>query len=634
MGLAFPTLAGFGIVWEEWRPRERGRVALVVLDAGGEVRELLPPEMSARTTVHEYGGRAWSVGGPGLERLVTSNFVDQCLWDVSPGSSPRPLTPPAPDGVAARFANPAISPDGTWVVAVREVHAPGNQVVNDLVAVLLDGHPNEPRVIATGHDFYSSPSFSADGRQLAFVCWDHPDMPWDRAQIWRGTFREGALADLVAVVGQGTEESAAQPRWSPNGLLHYVSDRSGWWNLYDGEHNLAPLEAEFAGPAWAFGDADYAFLASGDLVAGWRSDGTGRIGVVRDGRADNWPLPYTSFWHIAPGPSRKGTTGAVLTVAGSPKKAAEIVMASDDGVVEVLRRSRQGELPPGSVSVGEPFTFPTGEGERAHGIYYPPRNPEYSAPAGEGPPLVVTTHGGPTGSANRNFNLAVQFWTSRGFAVADVDYRGSAGYGRAYRRALDGRWGLADVEDCALAARWLARQGRADGKRMVIKGASSAGLTVLVSLARYREFAAGAVRFPVTELGALAVTTHKFESRYLDSLVPKDQFEARSPLTMAGEIEAPVLFMHGADDNVAPRSQSRLMVSAMREAGKRALLIEIEGEGHGFRRAETIVRAQEAELAFFARAVGIEPADDLTQACLDLEVAARPAGALWPAGSI
>jgi dipeptidyl aminopeptidase/acylaminoacyl peptidase len=371
-------------------------------------------------------------------------------------------------------------------------------------------------------------------------------------------------------------------------------------------------------------------MADGTVVAAWRAAGNGHLGTVAEGQAHALELPYTSFAHLSPGGGGHGSS--VVCVAGGPTTASEVVHINTDGAVEVLRRSRPRKTAEEWLSTGEAFSFGTGNGEKAHGIYYAPVNPDFSAPAGDAPPLIVTSHGGPTGSASRVLDLATQYWTTRGFAVVDVDYRGSTGYGRAYRRALDGVWGVADVEDCAAAAQWLADQGRADARRMVIRGGSASGLTVLAALARYSVFAAGAVRFPVADIGALAATTHKFESRYMERLVPPGEFEARSPLGMVADIGAPVLFLQGLDDKIVPPAQSRDMVMALRQAGTQALLVEIEGESHGFRRADTLVRALEAELAFFGAVLGVEPADDLGRAGADLEEAASPAGARWSAG--
>ena len=630
LALAFPTAVDGGAIWQEGRPAEGGRVALVRWDrASGEVSELLPADMSARTTVHEYGGRSWAVAGRDGRVLVTSNFADQRLWDVSPGRPPCPLTPEPPMPRSVRFACPVLSPDAAWVVAVRERHLGGTaeEVVNDLVAIALDGSTPEPVALAGGHDFYSSPTFSADGAQLAFVCWDHPEMPWDRTQLWRGRWGVGELLDLTAVVGGDADESVVEPQWSADGDLFYLSDRTGWWNIYKDGSNLAPMDAEFSGPAWTFGNSQYVLLDDGTIVATWRAGGRAHLGTVAGGTAHPLELPYTSFAYLSP--DRTGPTPGVLALAGGPTTAAEIVDVTMAGAVEVLRRSRPRSQGEEWISTGEAFSFATGDGEKAHGIYYAPVNPDFTGPAGERPPLLVTSHGGPTGAASRVLDLATQFWTTRGFAVVDVDYRGSTGYGRAFRKALYGVWGLADVEDCAAAAASLADNGKADARRMVIRGGSASGLTVLAALGRHRVFAAGAVRFPVADIGALAATTHKFESRYMERLVPPSEYDARSPLGMVASISAPVLFLQGLDDKIVPPAQSRDMVLALNEAGTRALLIEIEGESHGFRRAATVVRALEAELAFFSEVLGLEPRGDLDGARADLAAAALPGGTTW-----
>jgi dipeptidyl aminopeptidase/acylaminoacyl peptidase len=384
------------------------------------------------------------------------------------------------------------------------------------------------------------------------------------------------------------------------------------------------MEAEFAGPAWTFGDSDYVFLMDGTLVATWSAAGAALLGVVRDGGVAATELPYNRFSDLAPaGPA------AVVAVAGGPARAFEVVRIGIDGSVQVLRRSRPVSLGGEWTSAGEAFSFPTGGGELAHAVYYPPVNPGFRAPDGQLPPLIVTSHGGPTANASMVFEPRTQYWTSRGFAVVDVDYRGSSGYGRAYRKALEGRWGLADVEDCAAATKWLADSGRADPARVVIRGSSASGLTVLAALARHRAFAAGAVRYPVADLASLAGETHKFESRYVERLVPASEVEARSPLNLAPGIGVPVLFFHGLDDKVVPPSQSRQMAAALRQRGVDAALVQVEGEGHGFRRASTAVRAQEAELAFYGEVLGFEPAGDLAGARADLARARLGGGVTW-----
>jgi dipeptidyl aminopeptidase/acylaminoacyl peptidase len=636
VGLGSPCRRGDYYLWQESRPLEGGRVVIVSRHvATGRVDDLLPPDMSARTMVHEYGGLAWApVPGPSEggapPDVVTANLADHRLWLISPGQGPRPMTPEVEPLGAQRFACPVVTPDGAWSIWARERHLADGQVLNDLVCVALGApgaNPGEPQVLAQGHDFYSSPRLSPDGRELAFICWDHPNMPWDVTQLWRGRLQDGCWSEARAVVGADSRESVVEPRWAQNGDLTYISDRTGWWNLYREGRALAPMEAEFAGPAWSVGGSSYVFLADGTLVATWASRGNGYLGVVKDGRATALALPYTSFRDLAP--AGTGAAEGVLVVAGGPATPSELVRVSLDGQVEVLRPSGRSVLAEAWVSAGQAFDFPTGTGEEAHGLYYPPKNPEFRAPPGEKPPLIVTSHGGPTAQASSVMNLGTQYWTTRGFAVVDVDYRGSSGYGRRFRRSLDGLWGVADVDDCAAAARWLAGDGRADPERMVIRGSSASGLTALAALARHDDFAAAAVRYGVADLASLAATTHKFESHYIDRLVPADQYVSRSPLHLVDGLGTPTLLLQGLDDKVVPPDQSRQMVAALRQRGSLALLVEIEGEGHGFRKAATLARAQQAELAFYGQVLGLVPADDLAQAHADLRAAAGPGGATW-----
>ena len=485
----------------------------------------------------------------------------------------------------------------------------------------------EPRVLAEGHDFYSSPQFSPDGSELAFICWDHPDMPWDRTQLWRAPFAGGSLGVATVVVGPEAGEAVVEPRWAPTGALCYVSDQTGWWNIYQEGRPLAPMASEFARPSWVFGNSNYVFLSDGTLVATWQANGEAFLGTVEGDRATPLALSYTSFAGLAP--AGCGGRDGVLVVAGSASRAPELVRVDLEGGVEVIKTSTADLLDEGMVSVARPFSFPTGDGQQAHGLFYPPHNRSFTGPAGERPPLIVTSHGGPTSSASPVLNSRLQYWTTRGFAVVDVDYRGSSGYGRDFRRALNGFWGLFDVEDCADAARWLAAQAWVDGGRMVIRGASASGLTALAALARFDLFSAAAVFYGVGDLAALATDTHKFESRYIDNLVPADQMAARSPVNMVGSITSPVLFFQGLDDKVVPPEQSESMARSLREAGVPAFLVEIEGEGHGFRKEPTLVRALETELAFYARVLGFSPAGNLGRATAELAQAATEEGARW-----
>jgi dipeptidyl aminopeptidase/acylaminoacyl peptidase len=581
-------VSGDGLFWTEGRPADGGRQVVVRWVPGAEPVDVLPAGFSARSTVHEYGGGAFCVHDG---TVFFSNFDDQRLWRVDPGAGPRPMT----DEPGARYADGHLSPDGTRLACVRERHLDDGQVVNDLVVLTLD-RDGEPEVVAEGHDFYAAPRFGPGGR-LAWLCWDHPRMPWDGTEL---------DVDGRRVAG-GPDESVSQPRWSPEGVLHWISDRTGWWNLYRQGQPLAPMEAEFAGPDWAFGQSTYAFLPGGRVVATWTGGGTGRLGLLGEEPLD---LPYRSF------SSLRAYGDKVAVVAASPTAAPCVVVVDPaTGEVTIVRESRPTPVDPGYLSTPRPVSFATTGGRTAHALFYPPANRDCEAPAGELPPLVVTSHGGPTAAASTALDLRTQFWTSRGVAVVDVDYGGSTGYGRPYRQALAGQWGVVDVDDCVAAARHLAGAGEVDGRRMVVRGSSASGLTALLALTR-GVFAAGASLYGVADLAALATDTHKFESRYLDGLVgpwpeAADVYRERSPVHQADRLSAPLIVFQGLDDKVVPPAQAEVLVDALRRAGLPFAYLTFPGEGHGFRRAETLRRVVEAELSFYGQVLGFSPADDI-----------------------
>ena len=588
--------AGAGaLYWSESRPAEAGRQVIVRWVPGGDPVDVLPPPFSARTTVHEYGGGAFCVAGG---TVFFSNFDDQRLYRLDAGGEPQPIAE------GGRFADCDVH--GDRLACVRERHLEGGEVVNDIVEV-QDG---KLTVVAAGHDFYAAPRFAPDGR-LAWLAWDHPRMPWDGTVLepGPGSRSEGRSGPVAG----GPDESVTQPRWSPAGALHWISDRTGWWNLYAEGEALAPMEAEFAGPAWVFGDSDYDFLSDGRVVAHW----TGHLGVLGEEPLD---LPYTSFSSVT------AFGDKVAAIAASPTRApAVVVIDPTTGEVTVIRESRPTAVDPAYLSTPRAVAFPTTGGRTAHALFYPPANPMAAGPPGERPPLIVTSHGGPTSQASTALNLRTQFWTSRGFALVDVDYRGSSGYGRAYRRQLDGQWGVVDVDDCVAAARYLAEEGEVDGRRMAVRGSSASGLTALLALTRrpsgpgrgkHGVFAAGASLYGVVDLAALATDTHKFEARYLDGLVgpwpeAAEVYRARSPLTHADELSAPLIIFQGLDDKVVPPAQAEVLVDALRRARLPFAYLTFEGEAHGFRKAETIQRVMEAELSFYGQVLGFTPADDV-----------------------
>jgi dipeptidyl aminopeptidase/acylaminoacyl peptidase len=617
--LAPPTIAADGAVWwAEGRPSEGGRMALMRRPPGGEPEEVTAAGANVRTRVHEYGGGAWTLAGEDLFLFV--EFADQRLYRQRLGEEPVAITADPEVAGGLRYADLRLTPDGTTVICVREVHGEG-ETENEIVALPFDGS-GSPTVLASGRDFYSFPRVSPDGRWLAWTCWDHPDMPWDGTELWLAPLRDPAEAQLIA---GGRQESIFQPEWDPQGRLHFVSDRDGWWNLYrrEGEsiEQLTAEQAELGHPQWLFGGATYAFLPDGSIVLVRCDRGEEHLFLLEPGgeRPRDLGLPFTSFGF--PSLSVRGTR--VAFAAATPDYETSIVQLDlAGGDPELVRAASEEQVDEGCVSIPRAIEFPTGDGETAHGFYYPPANAGFRAPAGELPPLIVQSHGGPTSHATPALDREYLFWTSRGFGVVDVNYRGSSGYGRAYRQRLRGGWGVVDTEDCVAAARHLAAAGEVDGARLAIRGGSAGGYATLCALVFHDEFAAGASYYGVADAETLAADTHKFESRYLDGLIgpypeEKELYRERSPINFAERLRAPVILFQGLDDEVVPPIQSETMVTALRRNGVPHAYLAFEGEAHGFRRSETEIRCLEAELYFYGRMLGFEPADELEPVEID-----------------
>ena len=606
------TLRGGDLYWLESRPTEGGRYVVVRRDADGRVEDVAPPDTNARTRVHEYGGASYMVG----EGVVFfTDFIDQRLYRQDRGDDPVAITsePEVPAGL--RYADPRLTPDGRTIVCVRERHTATGEVFNEIASFPADGTA-EPVVIASGRDFYAFPRVSPDGARVSWVEWDHPNMPWDGAELMVADLAADGTASNARRVAGGPAESIYQPEWSPEGVLHLVSDRTGWWNLYRLEGDdlvpLAPMEAEFGGPAWTLDAGQYAFLSGGRIACIYGQNGIHHLGVVEPGSQGvrEVKTPFTAFGSI------DGDGGErVAVVAGGPLIPSSVALIDvTSGVVEVVKRSNPTEIDPGYLSPAQPIEFPTTGGKTAHALYYPPKNQDAAAPEGELPPLLVFSHGGPTGQATGALNLSTQFWTSRGLAVVDVNYGGSTGYGREYRERLKDNWGIVDVDDCVNAARYLADQRLVDGGRMAIRGGSAGGYTTLAALTFSDVFAAGASHFGISDLETMTTDTHKFESRYLDGLVgpypeARDVYLARSPAYHTERLSAPMIIFQGLEDKVVPPSQAEAMVAALDHKGLPYAYLAFEGEQHGFRRAENIRRTLEAELYFYGKVFGFDPAD-------------------------
>jgi dipeptidyl aminopeptidase/acylaminoacyl peptidase len=632
-GLGGVTVHGDTVTWSEQRPEEGGRTQLVQRVGDGPAVDLLPEGFNARTAAHEYGGGAWWVAG---RTVWFANWGDQRLYRLTGKAMPVPVTaePEVPRG--DRWAEGALDAGGRWLLVVREHHPPGGgpaEVVNEVVVLDTTGEL-APRTLVSGPDFVSDSRISPDGARLCWLQWSHPDMPWDGTELCvadlRATDVGPALAHPHVVAGRpdtapgglGDGESVSGPRWAEDGSLWFSSDRSDWWNLYrwvppgpggtPAEGSVEPMvlmDAEIGVPQWVFGQSRYAFLSGGRTVFAYVRDGLEHLAVrLPDGTVTDLDVPYTSFGSVQAEGDRAVFIGASAT-AEPAVVAVTVDAAGAAGEPEVLRPPRDLGVGEGWFSEPEPISFPTSGGRTAHALFYPPTNPEVAPPPGEAPPLLVMIHGGPTSAARPMLQLGTQYWTSRGFAVVDVNYGGSVGYGRAYRNQLRGQWGVVDLDDCEAAARWLGEQGRVDPARLCIRGGSAGGYTTLAALAFRATFAAGASHFGVADLEALATETHKFESRYLDGLIGpyparRDLYLERSPIHHVEGFDRPLIVLQGLEDEVVPPNQAEMIVDALRAKGVPVAYVTFEGEQHGFRQAPNIRRALEAELSFYAQVFG------------------------------
>ena len=601
------VMDGHDVYWVEGRPAEAGR-NVVVRWRDGQRQDIIAEPFNVRTRVHEYGGGAFTVDG-GV--LVFANDADGRLYVQEPAAEARLITP----SDNRRYADLTIDRWRHRIICVQEDHRGEGEPVNALVTVPLAG--GEPLDLWGGTDFVSSPRLSPDGTRLAWLSWNHPNMPWDGCDLWLARVAADGTLDEPAHVAGSPDESIFQPEWSPDGVLHFVSDRTGWWNLYRfRDHIVEPLlprHAEFGLPQWVFGMSTYGFPGPDRIVGAAHEQGGWRLWQLDTGLLAAAPiaLPYTEISDV------QADAGVVSFTAGSPSQRTGVLrLGIATNETQVLSNVSGLEIPPAYVSAPEPIAFPTADGLESHAFFYPPTNPEYQAPDGELPPLIVESHGGPTGGTSTALSPSRLFWTSRGFAVLDVDYGGSTGYGRAYRERLDGAWGVVDVDDCVNGARFLVAQGRVDPERLIIRGSSASGYTTLAALTFRDTFRAGASRYGISDLEAMATETHKFESRYLDRLVgpypdAKARYQERSPIHHIDHLACAMIVLQGLEDKVVPPNQAEMIVGAVRAKGLPVAYVPFEGEQHGFRRAETIVRSLESELSFYGQIFGFEPAGEI-----------------------
>ncbi|PYS82234.1 MAG: peptidase [Acidobacteria bacterium] len=612
VGLGQIALDGQDTYWIELRPSEGGRNCVVRRTPDGRVRDVTPEGFNARTRVHEYGGGDFAVHEG---TIYFSNFADQRLYRQTLATPPAPITPEK----KLRYSDFCIDEGRGRLVAVREDHTvEGREAVNTVVGLSLEGEGNDEggRVLVSGNDFYSSPRLSPDGSRLAWLAWNHPNMPWDGCELWVGEVSEdGTVKDSRRVAG-GEEESIFQPEWSPSGVLYFVSDRSNWWNLYrlsgDGSvEAMCEMEAEFGVPQWAFGLSTYAFASDDRVVCAYNERGDWSLATLdtRSKQLERIELPYTEIAYV-----RADARRALFRTASPTERLAIVELDLRTRAGLVLRRASEVAIDEGYVSRPRAVEFPTEKGRTAHAFFYAPHNRDFAAPEGERPPLVVMCHGGPTAATSSRLKLDTQFWTGRGIAVLDVNYGGSTGYGREYRQRLNGEWGVVDVDDCVNGAKYLIERGEADGARSVITGGSAGGFTTLNALTFRDTFRAGASHFGISDLTVFVGDTHKFESRYLDRLVgpyPEraDLYFERSSINFTERLSCPVIFFQGLEDKIVPPNQAELMVEALRRKKQPVAYVVFEGEQHGFRKAENIKRALDGELYFYSRVFGFPLAE-------------------------
>lgn len=611
IGLGGVASEGNNIYWLESRPTEKGRNVLVKQSFDGKVEDVTPQPFNIRTRVHEYGGGAYLIAD---DTVYFSNYQDGRVYQQKLGTSPKAITAES----AMRYADFVLDKARNRLISIAEDHTNTDlEPVNSIVAIALATGEMTPLV--TGNDFYASARISPDGQQLAFISWDHPDMPWDSSYLRLGKIaQDGSIEDIELVAG-GKAESIGEPKWSTDGRLYFSSDRTDWWNLYrrnlDGSIEcLHEMSAEFAYPHWVFGLSTYSFINSELIFCSYSQNGSWHLGTINTISKEFTKIEsdYTNISSVS-----TSSDGQALFIAGFPRQPTAVVKFNlETKAPQILKTAGTLDIDPGYLSLPEAIAFPTENNLTAYAWYYPPQNKDYQASSGELPPVLVKSHGGPTAAASVNLSLRIQYWTSRGFGYLDVNYGGSIGYGRKYRQRLENNWGIVDIDDCVNAAQYLVAQGLADGERLVISGSSAGGYTTLAALTFRDTFKAGASYYGISDLEILVTDNHKFESRYLDRLVgkyPADKatYQARSPIYHTEQLSCPVIFFQGLEDKVVPPNQAAMMVEAIKQKGIPVGYITFADEGHGFRQAANIKKAIDSEFYFYSQVFGFEPADDL-----------------------
>jgi dipeptidyl aminopeptidase/acylaminoacyl peptidase len=610
VGLGEISIFADDIYWIEMRPQEKGRYVIVKQTPDGEKIDAIPSEFNARTRVHEYGGGSYLMTEHGL---VFTNFSDQDLYLVNSSNDCIKLT----DSEACRYADMVYDKNNKRLICVREDHSnEKNEAINTIVAVSLSD-PKDEKVLVGGADFYSNPRVSYDGKHLCWISWQHPNMPWDDTSLFIADINSKGELEMSQHIAGGDNEAICQPVWSPDNLLYFVSDRSNWWNLYRYKNNqvecIINMDAEFAVPQWSFRECNYDFVDKESIHAIYRQNGLAYVCSINinEKSLETIEFPYTDFESLVCKENKS------WFLAASPTQFPSII---EYDIVRkktnILRKANNLSLDEENISIGESLSFPVDKKNNAYAFFYRPKNKDFIGLDGEQAPLIVISHGGPTGESHNGIKMVVQFFTSRGFAVLDVNYGGSSGHGRAYRQRLNKEWGIVDVNDCSKAALYVAEQGWVDKERLAIRGGSAGGFTTLAALAFTDVFKAGASHYGVSDLEALAKETHKFESRYLDSMIgpyPEEQelYKSRSPVHNVDQLSCPVIFFQGLEDKIVLPNQAEMMVDALKEKGIPVAYIAYEGEQHGFRQAKNIKRTLEAELYFYSTIFNFECTDTI-----------------------
>jgi dipeptidyl aminopeptidase/acylaminoacyl peptidase len=610
VGLGEISIFENDIYWIEMRPQEKGRYVIVKQKSDGQKIDAIPSEFNARTRVHEYGGGSYLMTEHGL---AFSNFNDQALYLVINSNDCIKLT----DSKACRYADMVYDNINNRLICVREDHSnENNEAINAIVSISLLEKKDE-KVLVEGADFYSNPRISPNGDQLCWISWQHPNMPWDDTSLFIAEINSKGELEMSKHIAGGDNEAICQPVWSPDNLLYFVSDRSNWWNLYCVKNNqiecVFEMDAEFAVPQWSFRECNYDFVDKESIHAIYRQNGLAFVASIsiNEKSLETLELPYTDFESLVCNKNKS------WFLAASPTQFSSIIEYDlKKKEISVVRKANKLSIDEENISIGESLSFPVDEENKAHAFFYKPKNKEFIGLDKEQPPLIVMSHGGPTGESHNGLKMVAQFFTSRGFAVLDVNYGGSSGHGRAYRQRLNKEWGIVDVNDCSKAALYVAEQGWVDKERLAIRGGSAGGFTTLAALAFTDVFKAGASHYGVSDLEALAKETHKFESRYLDSMIgpyPEEQdvYKKRSPVHNVDQLSCPVIFFQGLEDKIVLPNQAEMMVDALKEKGIPVAYIAYEGEQHGFRQAKNIKRTLEAELYFYSTIFNFECADQI-----------------------